>query len=871
MKKNLFCIGFLLSTLTTYVTAQENNFIVPTENTIKNKIVDLTNVERLITQSINSKSTQFSVKLPNITDNKTEQFVLVERQLLSSGLQEKFPSIKSYIGYSSTNPHKKVSLSYSPQKGINTIIYDSNEKYIIEKVGDNYEIFTKETLPRLADFNCGETTSNNLVEPRTNTLNNPATYRKYRLAVVTDYEFNRYVTPAAQAPTFERSLAAIVQTMTYVTPVYENDLSITFELVDGLEQVSYLTPESDPYASDYNDMTQTLLDTHIGSENYDIGMLFTNKTGGGNAGAIGSVCNDNIKGSAYSGGIYSGYPIFAYVVAHEMGHQFGANHTHARNEGYGANREIGSGETIMGYAGVTGTHDVTTEANTLGQFHHFNLAQINTYLGNQSCGYSTPSTNTPPVADVGSRTTYQIPKGTPVKLVGSATDADGDALTYSWEQSNPLTSSTGNSFKNSSSFNTDGANFRVKQHSDDPVGYFPPLNQVLNGNLRTTWNTVSDVQKNMIFAFQVRDNNPSGGQIDVKNINLLVRNFGPFQVTGIDLNQTLISGEPFNLTWDVANTNAAGVNVQNVAIKLTTDKGQTFTTLAESTPNTGEATITIPSEISAESAHIIIEAIGNVFYAASPEVAINYEVSLDCQTFETTTTYNIPDRVGTQNGAVLVTLPVTSASGTIEDLSVKTEITHPNSNQLSLYFMKSGTDRTYLNLYNRSCNSTIPNLNYIFSAKGGNLFDNCGVEFANVTGTTVDFNNYIGANLRGSYRLAVYDHVVGGTGTVDKVTLEACTRNATTLSVGDLVKKSEFGIFPNPNNGNFNIRLETKAPNFTADIVNMAGQTVSSQKINAVSASVHDYKVNVSHLPKGVYIVNVNDGNQTQSKKLIIK
>ncbi|QTV06298.1 zinc-dependent metalloprotease [Faecalibacter bovis] len=871
MKRNLFCIGLILSTFTTSISAQENNSFIPSEIAIKNKVVDLSNVERVITQSINAKSQQFSIKLPSIDAAKTEQFILVERQLLSEELQQKYPSIKSYTGYSTSNPNKRISLSYSPTKGINSIVYDSNEKYIIEKIGDNYEIFTKETFPRLNDFNCGDVETLT-TEPRTNILNNPATYRKYRLAVVTDYEFNRYVTPTSQTPTYEHSLAAIVQTMTYVTPVYENDLSITFELVNGLEPVTYLTAESDPYSSDLNGETQVLLDTHVGAENYDVGMLFTQKTGGGNAGAIGSVCNDTIKGSAYSGGINYGYPVFAYVVAHEMGHQFGANHTHARNEGRGANREIGSGESIMGYAGVTGTHDVTTQEFTLGQFHHFNLTQINSYLANQTCGYSSPSTNTPPVADVGSRTTYQIPKGTAVKLVGSATDADGDTLTYSWEQSNPLTTNTGSNFKNSSSFNTDGANFRIKQHSTDPVGYFPPLQQVLNGNLRTTWNTVSDVQKNMIFAFQVRDNNPQGGQIDAKNVSLLIRNVGPFQITGIDLNQTLIPGEPFNLTWDVAGTDANGINVQNVAIKLTTDKGQTFTTLVESTPNNGQASITIPSDISAESANIIVEAIGNVFYAASPEVAINYEISLDCQTIETSTTYNIPDRVGTQNGAVLVNLPAnTGYTGTIEDLSVKTDITHPNSNQLSLYFMKVNTDRSYINLYNRSCDSSVPNVNFIFSSKGGNLYDNCGVDFAHVTGTTVDFNNYIGANVRGTYRLIVNDNVAGLTGTINKVTIEACSRTATTLSVGDLVKNKEFGIFPNPNNGNFNIRLETKAPNFTADILNMAGQTVSTQKINTTSTSVSDYRVNVSHLPKGVYIVNVNDGNQTQSKKLIIK
>jgi hypothetical protein len=38
-------------------------------------------------------------------------------------------------------------------------------------------------------------------------------------------------------------------------------------------------------------------------------------------------------------------------VAHEMGHQFGANHTFSMsNEGTGSNMEPGSGSAIYGYA-----------------------------------------------------------------------------------------------------------------------------------------------------------------------------------------------------------------------------------------------------------------------------------------------------------------------------------------------------------------------------------------------------------------------------------------------------------------------------------------------------------------------------------------
>ncbi|MGV0755517.1 reprolysin-like metallopeptidase [Empedobacter brevis] len=172
-------------------------------------------------------------------------------------------------------------------------------------------------------------------------MNNPATYRKYKLAVATDYKYNKYFSGNAE-PTLEVSVAAVAKSLTYILPIYENDLSISFQLADNLDKVTFLTEASSPFTTtNLNSETQKQLDTNIGSENYDIGILFTNLLGGGNAGAIGSVCNNSKKGSAYIGPVETNPEGFNFAVAgaHEMGHQFGANHVHARNEGlYGKQR-----------------------------------------------------------------------------------------------------------------------------------------------------------------------------------------------------------------------------------------------------------------------------------------------------------------------------------------------------------------------------------------------------------------------------------------------------------------------------------------------------------------------------------------------------
>jgi hypothetical protein len=67
----------------------------------------------------------------------------------------------------------------------------------------------------------------------------------------------------------------------------------------------------------------------------------------------------------------------------------------------------------------------------------------------------------------------------------------------------------------------------------------------------------------------------------------------------------------------VANTNAAPVGAQSVRLTLSVDGGQTFPyVLAESTPNDGAATVTVPNT-STDAARVRVEAVGNIFFDVS--------------------------------------------------------------------------------------------------------------------------------------------------------------------------------------------------------------------------------------------------------------
>src|SRR5690606_4008233 len=112
---------------------------------------------------------------------------------------------------------------------------------------------------------------------------------------------------------------------------------------------------------------------------------FGKSGGGGNAGCIGCVCINPTtavpkgKGSGFTSpanGIPSGDAFDIDYVAHEMGHQLGANHTFSHNlEGSGVNMEPGSGTTIMGYAGITGP-DTDVQQNSDPYFHKVSIGQV---------------------------------------------------------------------------------------------------------------------------------------------------------------------------------------------------------------------------------------------------------------------------------------------------------------------------------------------------------------------------------------------------------------------------------------------------------------------------------------------------------------
>jgi len=571
----------------------------------------------------------FTVRFPD-ADGKLISFRVVEAPVMAPELSAKYPGIHSYLGKGIENPSAIIRFDMSVYHGLHaTIMYGSESTvYIDQMYQDIYRVVRRsDVTDRPHGFEClteAQTPSPGRGEGVENVTD--GRLRTYRLAMISGAEFSLHFIPPAGLPTLADSIAVVLAAqnshVTRANAVYERDVAVRMVLVPNNNLVIYFNPATDPIVNPNapsGTAMQATLDAIIGSANYDIGHTESKGNDNGNAGCIGCVCTAGFKGRAWT--VYSNPSLLEWFVidylTHEMGHQYGANHTFSFNiEGTGVNVEPGSGVTIMGYAGIVPGQNV--ELHSIDIFSVKSIEQISNYIltgGGSGCDQETITGNTAPTANAGPD--YTIPHSTPFKLTGTASDPDGgDVLKYNWEQIDSRISTAVPSIPSSTS--TSGPMFRTYLDYSTPERTFPALTHILSGANGFMWEVLPSVSRNLNFRFIVKDNHVGGGATNSDNMVVTtVGTSGPFSVTVPNTAVTWTAGLPQVVTWTVNGTDQPPVNCANVRILLSTDGGNTFpTVLASGTPNDGSETVTMPC-ITTSTARIKVEAAGNIFFDIS--------------------------------------------------------------------------------------------------------------------------------------------------------------------------------------------------------------------------------------------------------------
>ena len=552
-------------------------------------------------------------------------FEFVEAPIMEPELAAQFPEIKTYVGTSVDDSSVKVRFDYTPAGFHAQILAPGARWYIDPNFKSNTKLYVSY---RSSDYHLDGESSQCLTE-ETGTFGTSSplaqrsgdTLRQYRIAVATTGEYGVF-----HGGTTVGALAAVVTTINRVTGIYEREAAISFTLVANNNTIIYTNPATDPFTGNNSAFTligesQAVIDANIGVANYDIGHTFS--TGAGGLAGLGVVCNDFQKARGVTGSAQPvGDPFDVDFVAHEIGHQFGGNHTFngANGNCAGANRngltayEPGSGSTIQSYAGICGADNLQNNSDAI--FHSTSHTEIIGFVnGAGACGVTIPLSNSVPSADAG--IDYTIPLQTPFVLTGSGSDINaGDTLTYLWEQHDLGPQAALNA-------PDDGQIplFRVFTPSTSSVRFLPKL-ATLAGNIADNAEKLPQLGRTMNWRLTVRDNN---GGVDANDMQVLVdQNSGPFEVTspngGEDLSGTI------NIVWDVAGTNNAPVDASSVDIFLSTDGGLTFdmaNPLVSNTPNDGAHLVALP-DITSNTVRIMVKGSNNIFFDISNQ---NFSIS----------------------------------------------------------------------------------------------------------------------------------------------------------------------------------------------------------------------------------------------------
>ncbi|HAI80130.1 MAG TPA: propanediol utilization protein, partial [Chryseobacterium sp.] len=446
-------------------------------------------------QETGSNAVPVEIKLPTL-NGKIERFAVYSSPVVVKSIADRY-QLGSYVGVGIDDPNAIVRFSVAPNDFQSMIV--RNGKYeFIEPQNTSKTVYgvhpkTNKTEEDKA-FVCS-TSEAPLTKAQMDKLymsgksftNNPTDFSKasdkkfrtMRLAMTTNGEYTQYFGGVAGAMT------AINATLTRCNGVFEMDFGLRLILQD-FPALIYTDPATDPYSttlSSWNLSAQKAITAVAGEANYDIGHMFGASGGGGNAGCIGCVCispplngsgvpTGNGKGSGITSpadGIPMGDNFDIDYVAHEIGHQLGANHTFSMSlEGTGQNVEPGSGSTVMGYAGITGATDVQPHSDAY--FHINSIIQVQNNLVAKTCDIETPVNNNPPV--ITAMADLTIPKGTAFVLTAQATDPENDPMTYTWEQVD--NASSGTTIANLGTL-TNGPTFRSWTPTASPTRYFPKL------------------------------------------------------------------------------------------------------------------------------------------------------------------------------------------------------------------------------------------------------------------------------------------------------------------------------------------------------------------------------------------------------------
>lgn len=555
-----------------------------------------------------------------LPDGKEVTFSLQPYDLLPADLAAKYPGIRTFKGHDEANPVETGRVDLGPQ-GFHAMFSHHGRMVFVDPLrnGEGYAVYYQQDAHSRLEEEVDRVIGSKADKLARQVLVDGNERKRYVIAISAAGEYTQY-----HGGTVEAGLGAITTLLNRVNEVYQRDVAAEFQLASGNDTIIFTDAATDPFFNgddpsgsglsdvDVNMQVQAVAQTQ-GLGAFDIGHVVN--TGGGGLAGLGVLCTADKSAGMTGSSNPVGDAFFIDYVAHEIGHQFGADHTFNGTTGScgGGNREAsqawepGSGSSIMAYAGICGEEDL--QANSLPYFHSKSIEQMRAHMATvSSCGTTQSLTNNAPQVAAGND--HVIPANTPFVLKGAGTDLDNDALSYTWEQIDLGTESF-----SVASMVDDGSRplFRFVAPTSVPERTLPSLPSLLTNTLAKgeAWPATN---RELNFRLTARDGK---GGVSSDDMKIQVVNTGKAFALTSPLVTPLAAGQTQTIDWDVAGTNAAPINCSKVDLYMTRDEGVNWTLLAGGQPNSGSASVAIPAG-SDGTARLKVACSDNLFFAISP-------------------------------------------------------------------------------------------------------------------------------------------------------------------------------------------------------------------------------------------------------------
>lgn len=234
----------------------------------------------------------------------------------------------------------------------------------------------------------------------------------------------------------------------------------------------------------------------------------------------------------------------------------------------------------------------------------------------------------------------------------------------------------------------------------------------------------------------------------------------------------------------------------------------------------------------------------------------------------------IPDPSGGNAGIASDVLTI-SESATIESLTVTVDVSHTWISDLRVYLLPPNWNTfpsDAVVLWNNECGVSAGSGydNFVVT------FDDTGVAFPGTDGCSNNFTGTYSPNepldtfadldTQGDWTLVIADFFSGDTGTLNNWSIEFCERQLLNTSNFEI---DNLSVYPNPNNGTFNIGFSPKSgEEISIQVYDIRGRAIYENTYNSVGR--FDEVIQLNHAESGVYLLSISDGPQKVTKKIVV-